>query len=247
MFYTYKDVKVYYEKIGEGIPIIFLHGWGCSSDIFKVVAKDIVDKYSVYLIDFPGFGKSVEPDYLIDVKEMAHMLKAFISDLDIEAPIIVGHSYGGRVAAEYASRFNCINKLILIDSAGIKRFNIKKSIKVFIYKFKKWFYRITKKLMKYNELLLNSGSNDYVNSSPIQKIMLINAVNYDQKHIFKRIKCETLIIWGVNDVTTSIKDGRKIYRLIKNSELVVIPDAGHFPFVENYNYFIKVLKSFLEV
>ena len=247
VFYTYCGLKVYYEKIGKGIPIIFLHGWGCSTETFKVVAKDIVEKYTVYLIDFPGFGRSIEPDFIINIKGMADLLNSFICDLNIVNPIIVGHSYGGRVAGEYASKNENISKLILIDSAGIKRFKFNKFFKIKIYKFKKWFYKVTKRLMKYNELISKSGSVDYINSSFIKKKMLVEAVNYDQKKVFAKVRCETLLLWGEKDYSTPLKDGIKISKLIKNSDIVIIPSAGHFPFIENYSYFIKVLKSFLEV
>ena len=78
MFYSYNGLKIYYETIGIGDPVVFLHGWGCSLDVFKVVAKEISKKYCVYLIDFPGFGKSVEPDFLIDIKGMAKLINSFI-------------------------------------------------------------------------------------------------------------------------------------------------------------------------
>lgn len=247
MFYSYRGLNIYYEIMGKGDPIVFLHGWGCSLDIYKVVAKQISGKYCVYLLDFPGFGKSSEPDYVIDVVHMAEIVNEFVSSLGIVKPIIVGHSYGGRVAAEYAFKYKNINKLILIDSAGIKRVSLRKWFKVKLYKFKKVYYKFTKQVMKYNELLAGSGSKDYVNASVMMKKMLVKAVNYDQRKVFKKISVETLILWGKSDKSTPMKDGRLINRLIKNSEFVEIPDCGHFPFIENYGYFIKVFKSYLEV
>lgn len=247
MFYTYKNLKIYYEIMGKGKPIIFLHGWGSSSDVFKFISLSLCKKYCVYLIDFPGFGKSIEPDYLIDVAELTNIVRSFIDCLSITNPIIIGHSYGGRVGIEYASKYKNIDKLILIDSAGIKRFNFVKFIKIKIYKFKKWFYKFTKQVMKYNELLISSGSSDYINSSLIKKKMLVAAVNYDQKKVMRKISCETLIIWGEYDDVTLLKDGKLMNKLIKSSELVVIPNARHFPFIENYSYFKKVMESYLEV
>ena len=245
--YFYNGLKIYYDKFGEGEPVVFLHGWGCSSDVFKVVGRSISKKYMVYLIDFPGFGKSTLSDYVIDVKMMASIIDGFFKAFRINNPVIIGHSYGGRVAAEYARYNKNISKLVLIDSAGIKRFSFIKFFKVRLYKFKKSLYKITKRVMKYNELITRSGSSDYVSAGVIQKRMLIAAVNYNQKHVFKCIKCETLLIWGSNDKSTPLKDGKLINRLIQNSSLVIIPNSGHFPFVDNYPYFIKVLESYLGV
>lgn len=247
VFYFYNGLKIYYDKIGEGDPVVFLHGWGCSSDVFNVVRRSISKKYMVYSIDFPGFGKSTLSDYVIDVKMMASIIDEFFKAFHIINPIIIGHSYGGRVAAEYARYNKNISRLVLIDSAGIKRFSLIKFFKIRLYKFKKLFYKITKRVMKYNELLMRSGSSDYVNAKVMQKKMLIAAVNYDQRRVFKGIKCETLLIWGSYDQSTPLKDGKLINRLIKNSSLVIVPNSGHFPFVDNYSYFIKVLESYLGV
>ncbi|MBP3503574.1 MAG: alpha/beta hydrolase [Bacilli bacterium] len=247
MFYYHNGINIYYEKYGCGKPIIFLHGWGCSLGVFKHVVSAIKNKYEIFLIDLPGFGKSSNLEIPLDVKEVTKVFKDFISKHNIINPILIGHSYGGRILIEYASSSLNIDKLILIDSAGIKHKSIKKWIKIKLYKLKKHYFKLTKQVMKYNELLVNSGSSDYINSSHILKQMLIKAVTYDQKKLLKNIPCETLIIWGENDNTTKLKDAKVFKRLIKKSELVIIPSSSHFPFIDNYSYFIKVLKSYLEV
>lgn len=247
MFHYYSGLKLYYEKIGEGDPIVFLHGWGCSLEVFKSIISNVCKKYAVYLIDLPGFGKSDEPDVALDVKGVADVIHSFVIQYKLHGIILVGHSYGGRVAAEFVYKYNNVSKLILIDSAGIKRFSFKKLLKIRLYKVKKWFYKVSKNVMKYNNLVANSGSVDYVNSSFVMKEMLVYAVNYDQRSIFKNINCETLIIWGANDKSTPLKDGKLISKLVKNSELVVIPESCHFPFLDNYYYFIKVFEGYLGV
>lgn len=247
MFHNFKGINIYYERLGSGSPIIFLHGWGCSLDVFKQVSENLKHKYEVFLIDLPGFGKSSNIEIALDVKEVTTIIKDFIEKNSIINPILMGHSYGGRILIEYASSSLNISKLILIDSAGIKHRSLKKWIKIKLYKLKKFYFKLTKQVMKYNELLRKSGSSDYINSSHILKQMLIKAVSYNQLKLLKNITCETLIIWGKNDDTTKLKDAKIFKRLIKNSELIIIPSSSHFPFIDNYSYFIKVLKSYLEV
>ena len=158
----------------------------------------------------------------------------------------MGHSYGGRIASYISLKMN-VPKLILIDSSGIKRKSIIKTLKIYSYKLKKKFYKITKQVMKYDNLIKTSGSSDYISSNHIQKSMLKDAVNTDFKYIFKQVTCETLIIWGANDQTTKLRDGKLIHKLIKNSSLIVIPDSSHFPFLENQYYFLKVFNNYLGV
>ena len=246
MFYNYKDIKINYETIGDGIDIVFLHGWGANKEIFKNLTNEIKNKYKVTLIDLPTFGLSTGSRSVITVFDIKDAILSLINYLNIQNPILVGHSYGGKIASLLAATINT-NKLILIDSAGIKRFNVKKIINIFIYKIKKKFYKFTKQVMKYNNLICNSGSIDYLNSNIIQKEMLKTTVNEDFRKIFKQIKCETLLFWGESDQTTKLKDGKLINKLIKNSSLIIIPNASHFPFLENPYYFKKVFNTYLGV
>lgn len=247
MFFNYQDYRLYYEIKGKGNPIIFLHGWGTSSDTFINIIDPLIPSYKVILIDLPSFGNSKEPSSSLDIKEVTNIIFKFINQLNIVSPIIVGHSYGGRVAIEYAASYKNIKSLILIDAAGIKHNSLKKVFKVFTYKIKKKYYKVTKQLMKYQNLIQESGSIDYQNASPIQKEMLIKAVNYNQKKLLKKITCDVLIIFGENDQITKVKDAYIFHKKIKKSGVVIIPHAGHFPYLENPYYFIKVLKNYLEV
>ena len=247
LYFEYSGLQIYYEKKGEGIPIIFLHGWGCNKEIFSQIITNLTNKYEVYLIDLPSFGKSINTTIDFTIKELAHMLLSFIEYYNIDYPILVGHSYGGRILLEYASKYYNYSKLILIDSAGIKRYSLKKQFKIYLYKLKKKYFKLTKQLMKYEKLVSSSGSIDYKNSSEVQKKMLTHAVNYDQKHLLKDITKETLLIWGEHDTKTPLKDAKLMHKQIKNSGLVIIPNCGHFPFIENHEYFMSAFNNYLGV
>lgn len=247
MYFKYSGLNIYYEKKGTGSPIIFLHGWGCTGDIFTNITKDLYNNYEVYLIDLPTFGKSINDSVIFSINDYSNFLYSFIGELKIDNPILVGHSFGGRILIEYTSKYNNYNKLILIDSAGIKRFSIKKKIKILIYKCKKKYFKLTKQLMKYEYLISNSGSDDYKNSTNIQKEIMKNAVNYNQRKLLKKITKETLIIWGAIDKMTPLKDAKVFKKLIKNSELIIIPKTKHFPFLEEPIYFKTILNNYLGV
>ena len=137
MDYIYKNKYVYFEKTGSGNPIILLHGWGASSTIFESITNILKTKYTIYTIDLPGFGKSDEPDKPYNLDDYVDLLYQFIIDLDIYNPILLGHSFGGRIAIKFASLYN-VSKLILVDSAGLKQKNfIKTKTKILLYKLKK--------------------------------------------------------------------------------------------------------------
>ena len=117
MDYIYKNKYVYFEKTGSGNPIILLHGWGVDISIFDSITNMLKTKYTVYAIDLPGFCKSEEPDIPYNLDDYVELLYQFIVDLDIYNPILLGHSFGGRIAIKFASSYK-VNKLILVDSAG---------------------------------------------------------------------------------------------------------------------------------
>ncbi len=247
MDYIYKNKYVYFEKTGSGNPIILLHGWGVDISIFDSITNMLKTKYTVYAIDLPGFGKSDEPDIPYNLDDYVELLYQFIVDLDIHNPILLGHSFGGRIAIKFASLYK-VNKLILVDSAGLKQKNfIKTKSKIILYKLKKKYYKITKNVIKYNDLLINSGSQDYKDASTIMKKILVNVTNEYLERYLKDITCDTLIIWGKKDDVTPYYNAIKLKKKIKNAGLVTLEGVGHFPFIESKKTFNKILKSYLEV
>lgn len=247
MDYIYKNKYVYFEKTGSGNPIILLHGWGVDISIFDSITNMLKTKYTVYAIDLPGFGKSDEPAIPYNLDDYVELLYQFIVDLDIHNPILLGHSFGGRIAIKFASLYK-VNKLILVDSAGLKQKNfIKTKSKIILYKLKKKYYKITKNVIKYNDLLINSGSQDYKDASTIMKKILVNVTNEYLERYLKDITCDTLIIWGKKDDVTPYYNAIKLKKKIKNAGLVTLEGVGHFPFIESKKTFNKILKSYLEV
>lgn len=248
MNYKYEKLNINYDIIGSGPPIIMLHGWGSNYHTFDNNINDLKKQYTIFLIDLPGFGMSDEPKYIYTLDNYVNFLKTFIEELQIEKPIIIGHSFGGRIAIKYASKYDNINKLILIDSAGIKhKLSLSKRFQILKYKILKKYYRITKNITKYNELINTSGSLDYINSTKIMRGVLTKVVNEDLTKHLKKISIETLIIWGKDDTVTPYCDAIKMNKLIKNSGLVTIENTGHFPYIERRKYFNIILNNYLEV
>ncbi len=228
------DQPIAFDVSGSGQNVILLHGWGANRYTFNNLYKHLSKNYRTYIIDLPGFGESDEPKTALSIEELCDLIFAFVIKLNIYDPIILGHSYGGRIAIKYASKYS-VKKLILVSSAGIKQeLTFKKKTSQKIYKF----------LKKYN-IKLNLGSKDFKNASLIKKQMLVKAVNEDQSEDLKLIKCSTLLIWGSQDNTTKIVDAKKMKELISNSGLVIIKDASHFPYLDNFTYFALVLDSYL--
>ncbi len=247
---TVNGADVRYTVSGEGRPIVLMHGWGCDTTTLASIEKVALESRKVYNIDFPGHGKSPEPPDVWGIEDYTRVLEALVKDEQIVSPALLGHSFGGRVAILYASRHADVEKVILVDAAGIKpRRPLKYYIK--IYSFKIWKYILYFLLGRENaEKRLNAyrakaGSSDYAAASPRMRAILSKVVNEDLTSCLPDIKASTLLIWGENDTATPMSDARLMERMIPDAGLVSFPGCGHFSFLDSPYQFAAVLRSFL--
>ena len=225
-----------------------LHGWGCDHSIFDSLVPVLSNDYSVYALDFPGFGTSEEPESVWGVELYTQFLEAFCKDLDIENPGIVAHSFGGRVAILFASR-NACSRLFLMDVAGVKPHRtLKYYVKVYLYKAGKFLYnKILRNPQAWEARRAKAGSADYRNASPRMKAVLSKVVNEDLCDRMPLIKAPTLLFWGEADTATPLSDAQKMNKLIPDSGLVTVPGGSHFSFLDNPYLAKRVLASFFNV
>lgn len=240
---------VKFKTTGEGADVILLHGWGCDHSIWDGLHRHLEDRFRVTSIDFPGFGQTAEPPASWGVGDYTAWFEKFLVERGIENPILVGHSFGGRVAMVYGSR-NMSGKIILVDAAGIKP---RRSLK---YYAKVWTFKVAKRILplaagkkKAEEMLekwrRRTASADYRAASPVMRATLSKVVNEDLKHVMPLIKAPTLLVWGEDDTATPVADARRMERLIPDAGLVVFPGAGHYSFLERPAQFAAVIDSFL--
>ena len=239
MIYNYKDAEVFYEfRNGESNnPVILLHGWGRNCEDFADLIK-FYPHISFLVVDFPPFGKSSKDIEGWGLLTYADMLTSLCEKLNIRSAILVGHSFGGRIAI-IVSATNCTlaQKCILIDSAGIKpKRSVGFKIKRFNYKLRKFFHLKQKYL----------GSSDYQVLSPAMKKTFIDIVNTPLDKYAKKIKAKTLIVWGKNDNETPLYMAKKLLNFIPDSTLKVIEKGTHFSFLDCPLEFASIFIDFLE-
>ncbi len=233
----------------RGKDIILLHGWGSNLGLFRSLAKELQSNFNIYNLDFPGFGESDAPETVWGVEEYTTFIEAYVAHNNISNPIIIGHSFGGRVALVYASR-SATNKLILIDAAGVKP---KRPLKYYL---KVYSFKLYKKLLpcfvgkqeaakRIEQYRAKAGSSDYSSAQGIMRNILVKVVNEDLKHLMPKIEAPALLIWGENDTATPVRDAKIMEKLIKNSGLVVLKNAGHFSFLDKAYDVNLIIDNFL--
>ena len=250
--YKYNDISIYYEIYGNSNKtILILPGWGNTRNTFINIINLLKDKYKIYIIDYPYFGNSPIPNKELTIYDYSELIYNFIKDNNIVNPIIIAHSFGGRISSILISKYKLlVNKLILIDVAGIKR---RKKLKLFL---KEKIYKLLKKLtylfpkIKQEELrqklLLKFSSEDYKNIPLSMKKTFQNIIKEDLKKYYKIINTETLILWGEKDIDTPLKDALYLHKTIKNSALIVYKNANHFSYLYDSYLTNKILENYLK-
>ena len=252
MKFKYLDFNIYYEKYGNSKDnILILPGWGDTRSTFNNLISILKNNFTVYILDYPGFGNSSFPARDLYIYDYSNLIKEFIKQNKINDPIIISHSFGGRISIILAGLEKIpIKKMILIDAAGIKRKKkFKLRIKQFIYKsLKKIGLLLPKKLRKkyVDKLISIFGSSDYKNLDPNIRKTFIKVINEDLTKYLKSINTSTLLIWGENDLDTPLDDGKLMNVLIEDSGLIIIPNASHFPYLEYPYYINKIILEFLK-
>ncbi len=247
-----EDFNIYYEKYGNGKKnILILPGWGDTRTTFKSMINYLEKEYTIYILDYPGFGNSSFPNRNLSVYDYASMIKVFIDVLSIDNPIIIAHSFGARLSLILNGKLNVkIDKLIIIDGAGIKgKKKLSSIIKTYFYKaLKSLRYLLPKKLRKkYLGMLIDIfGSQDYKSLSDNMKKTFSNIVNEDLSYLLKNINAETLLIWGENDEDTPLSDGIIMHENIKDSGLIVIKKGTHFAYLNAPLYVNSIILNFIK-
>ena len=246
---TIDGIKINYRHGGKGDPVILMHGWGCDSSALGLFERVGLENHTVYNIDLPGFGKSEEPLKPWGVEEYTRMLENFCKELGIVNPVVLGHSFGGRIALLFASR-NKVRKLVLVDAAGVKpRRSFKYYLKVYSFKLCRMIYPALvgkeKAQQKIEAMRSRRGSYDYNNCSPMMRKVMVNVVNTDLRWCMKKIQAPTLLLWGENDTATPMRDARIMLKRIPDSGLISFAGAGHFSFVDNPYQSAAAVRRFL--
>lgn len=235
-----KDIDINYIQYGKGKDIVLLHGWGQNIEMMKPLGDKLEKNYRITILDLPGFGESSEPREALTVGDYNIIVEQFLEKLEIKSPIVMGHSFGGRIAMIYASE-NKTEKLVLFGVPCIKRIK-KDSVKVKVLKG-------LKKIPGLNKLeniaKSHIGSRDYRNASDIMRKILVNTVNEDLSENVKKINCPTLLIWGDNDEEVPVEEAKIIADMLKDSGLIILDNSTHYAYLENLNQVTRILNKFI--
>lgn len=200
--------------------IVFLHGWGSHKELMQIAFGKTFMDYTHYYIDLPGFGESAygldSSDPILETRDYAAIMDRFFQELHIAPNVVVGHSFGGKVAMLCAGE-----QVILLSSAGIvrpKRFSVRMKI-------------ACAKLAKRLHMSISSlRAQDAQNLNPIMYEIFKRVVDEDFSQVFATSTKRVSIFWGRGDEATPLDSGEKIHALINESRFFPL-DGDHYFFL----------------
>lgn len=244
-------IKINYICEGQGKDILVLHGWGANINTVLPIVNLLKPYFRVYAVDLPGFGESDKPKEVFGSEDYARILKEFIDKMGAKKIVLIGHSFGGKLSILLGIKYpEIVDKIVLINSAGlVPKRGLKYYIKVYSFKTLKFLYNIiffwANKEEKREKFYKRFGSTDYREADGIMRKILVRVVNEDFKGILKEIKSPTLLIWGDKDTATPLYMGKIMESQIPDSGLVILEGAGHYSYLDDFNRFAIILKTFL--
>lgn len=205
--------------------------------------------YRVFSPDLPGFGKEPLSKPVMTLTDYVVFVKDFLDEKKIKQVILLGHSFGGRIATKFSYLYPVyVEKLIITGSPLIKHpLRGKKRIIALIVKYGKRisdflpqaYKNYVRKLIYYS-----IGEWDYYKAGDLQKTFK-NIISEDLVSLLPHITTPTLLVWGEKETVVSVTDGEKIGNLIPNATFVVVTNATHKLPYEKANEFSRVVLKFL--
>lgn len=218
--------------------LIFLHGWGHSAALWNPIAEKLSRYGVVETWDLPGFGSEPLVSAEWGISEYAEWVEKKIgTQSDV---VLIGHSFGGRVASLVASRRpRWLRALVLIGAPSIYRPSMMIHAKSFVA-------RLVKPIVPaaLRRRLVPEDLRD-AEDGGVGRVFR-HAVTNDQTTSLPKIAVPTLLLWGENDDAAPVVLAREIHDLIPGSILTILPNIGHNVHIENPILTYGALERFLE-
>lgn len=225
-FLEIANFRIRYLEGGEGNNLLFLPGVYCSCDDYHNLIEQLSERYRVYGLDLPGFGRSSQLGSVLAVDDYTKIAAEFIKKLKLKHLTIVAHSAGGLVALNLRLYRTFIKNIVLIDSAGISNnLTMHSFMRLLLYEFLELYkgHKLSTRIR-----VFTSFSSRIIKSLFDKNLRntISNGLNYNFETLDK-IKIPVLILWGENDKITPISNAYDLKERLKYSRLVIVKNSTH--------------------
>ncbi len=214
------------------IRLVWLHGWGHSRESLRPLAESLCNLGESWLLDLPGHGEAPNPPEAYSPAHYARLVAAWLASQPPCPTVIVGHSFGFRVAVHMAhSRTSSLVGLVAVAGAGVPRvLSPRQRIRRKLIRFALRTAKGLKPLLGEgvaNALRHRFGSADYLAVSPELRPTFLAVVNDNVTTLCPQVTLPTLLIYGQADTETPPATGQTFQRLMPQAQLQVLPHHTH--------------------
>ena len=208
----------------SGQPILFLHGWGMSTEPYREYLEILAQKYWVIAPDLPGFGRSSCSRSLTSYQTYANCILQLIERLNLDRLKLIGHSFGGGVALALAAAIpQAIDSLIVIGSTGVP-ISLSDMVKGRFAELHKQIARLT--WIRLLKVIPAMGHNIIFRTRHLITGAQI-AIQEDIRPWLSEIEAPCLVLWGERDDFTPLEIGYSLVETISDSQLQIVPEGYH--------------------
>ncbi len=230
--------RVSYEVLGEGDPVILVHGLSGSMRWWNRNVQALAEDHRVYLIDLPGFGTMSRVRTRFALVNVAQWLLAWMKALNIQQAHFVGHSMGGYICIWIAAhRPEVVSRLVLVSPAVLSRIHTiwgyaRPLLTAIRYVKRGFFFILAYDALRAGPLTLLRAAHDLL--------------SVDAEEDITKITAPTLLIWGENDTLVPPSVGQILRTKIASSRLVILKNASHVSMYDQPQQFNQLVEAFLK-
>jgi pimeloyl-ACP methyl ester carboxylesterase len=251
-------LRVAYERVGDGPPLVLLHGYvGDGRTLWRRQLDDLSDEFTVVAWDAPGAGGSSDPPEAFGMAGYADCLAGFVQRLGLQRPHVAGLSFGGALALEFYRRHPAVPRTLTLASA-----------------YAGWAGSLpadeAERRLRQALVLADLSPEEFVAAllptmfggttppgsveafrasmlafHPVGFRAMARASAGDLRAVLPHVEVPTLLVYGDKDVRAPLTVAEDLHAAISGSSLVVLPGAGHVCNVEAPEAFNRAVRTFL--
>lgn len=214
--------------------VVILHGWGLSGKTFAPLIAELQKRgFRALAPDLPGFGGAPAPAYVWRLRDYVRFLERYLQKRRIGKPILIGHSFGGRVALKFSQLHpTSVSALILTGTPGFTPVP-KKKLLLFVAlakigrlifslpplhlmrdQVRRWYYYVV-------------GARDFFRAEGVMRDIFKTIVQEELVGAMQEVKVPCLLLWGEYDIIVPLPIAERMEDVIPKAKLIVVPEADH--------------------
>jgi poly(3-hydroxyalkanoate) depolymerase len=257
--YVYwRNKRIHVQVRGRGEPLLLINGLGANTDMWEAFAAEFPDR-RIILFDAPGTGRSGDSNYPMSISMLAELADAVLDYYDIKKTDVLGYSYGGAVAQQFAYEYGYrVRKLVLASTnCGVgATLGSPQAMYIlatpFRYYSKAYFYRIAPSLyggrtardLAIRQRMMESRSK-FPPTSQGYAMQIVGGSTWTSRPFLKRLKTDTLVISGDDDPLIPLDNPRYLASQIPNATLEIVENAGHLMLCDDAPHLAERIRRFI--